>query len=284
MGTLSRTTRKSLVQRDHPQASLRLQCRLLGVCRSGLYYQPREADPDQLALMRRMDELYTAHPFYGTRQMSRHLQREGYPAGRDKVRRLMRKMGLEAVYCKPRTSQSDPEHRVYPYLLRNLAIERPHQAWCADITYIPMQRGFLYLVAVMDWFSRAVLSWALSNTLDTEFCLLAVEEALEGFGPPEIFNTDQGSQFTSRAFTGCLEAAGVRVSLDGRGRWMDNVFIERLWRSLKYEAVYLQEMPDGFAARAVIGDWLAFYNRTRPHSALAGRTPWEMLPAGSRPR
>ena len=284
MGTLSRTTRKSLVQRDHPQASLRLQCRLLGVCRSGLYYQPREADPDQLALMRRMDELYTAHPFYGTRQMSRHLQREGYPAGRDKVRRLMRKMGLEAVYCKPRTSQPDPEHRVYPYLLRNLAIERPHQAWCADITYIPMQRGFLYLVAVMDWFSRAVLSWALSNTLDTEFCLLAVEEALEGFGPPEIFNTDQGRQFTSRAFTGCLEAAGVRVSLDGRGRWMDNVFIERLWRSLKYEAVYLQEMPDGFAARAVIGDWLAFYNRTRPHSALAGRTPWEMLPAGSRPR
>ncbi len=284
MGTLSRTTRKSLVQRDHPQASLRLQCRLLGVCRSGLYYQPREADPDQLALMRRMDELYTAHPFYGTRQMSRHLQREGYPAGRDKVRRLMRKMGLEAVYCKPRTSQPDPEHRVYPYLLRNLAIERPHQAWCADITYIPMQRGFLYLVAVMDWFSRAVLSWALSNTLDTEFCLLAVEEALEGFGPPEIFNTDQGSQFTSRAFTGCLEEAGVRVSLDGRGRWMDNVFIERLWRSLKYEAVYLQEMPDGFAARAVIGDWLAFYNRTRPHSALAGRTPWEMLPAGSRPR
>ena len=284
MGTLSRTTRKSLVQRDHPQASLRLQCRLLGVCRSGLYYQPREADPDQLALMRRMDELYTAHPFYGTRQMSRHLQREGYPAGRDKVRRLMRKMGLEAVYCKPRTSQPDPEHRVYPYLLRNLAIERPHQAWCADITYIPMQRGFLYLVAVMDWFSRAVLSWALSNTLDTEFCLLAVEEALEGFGPPEIFNTDQGSQFTSRAFTGCLEEAGVRVSLDGRGRWMDNVFIERLWRSLKYEAVYLQEMPDGFAARAVIGDWLAFYNRTRPHSALAGRTPWAMLPAGSRPR
>ena len=147
-----------------------------------------------------------------------------------------------------------------------------------------MQRGFLYLVAVRDWFSRAVLSWALANTLDTEFCLLAVEEALEGFGPPEIFHTDQGSQFTSRAFTGCLEEAGVRVSLDGRGRWMDTVFIERLWRSLKYEAVYLQEMPDGFAARAVIGDWLTFYNRTRPHSALAGRTPWEMLPAGSRPR
>ena len=280
MGTLSRSTRQSLVQRDHPQASVRLQCRLLGVCRSGLYYQPQAVDPKQLAEMRRIDELYTAHPFYGSRQMSRHLRREGYPAGRDKVRRLMRKMGLEAVYCRPRTSQPDPAHRVYPYLLRNLVIERPQQVWCTDITYIPMPRGFLYLVAVMDWFSRAVLSWELSNTLETEFCLQAVEEALERFGAPQIFNSDQGSQFTAQAFTGCLEAAGVRVSMDGRGRWMDNVFIERLWRSLKYEAVYLQELADGFAARAVIGDWLDFYNHRRPHSALAGRTPWETLHGG----
>ena len=265
------------MQRDHPQASLRLQCRLLGVCRSGLYYQPRQVDPEQLALMRRIDELSLAHPFYGSRQMSRHLRREGCPAGRDKVRRLMRKMGLEAVYCRPRTSQPEAGHWVYPYLLRNLVIERPQQVWCADITYLPLQRGFVYLVAVMDWFSRAVLSWELSNTLDTEFCLLAVEQALEQFGAPEIFNTDQGSQFTSQAFTGCLQEAGVRVSMDGRGRWLDNVFIERLWRSLKYEAVYLQELVDGFAARATVSEWLAFYNHSRPHSALGGRTPWEAL-------
>ena len=266
-----------MVQRDHPQASLRLQCRLLGVCRSGLYYQPREVDPQQLALMRRIDELSLAHPFYGSRQMSRHLRRERYPVGRDKVRRLMRTMGLEAVYCKPRTSRPEPGHRVYPYLLRDVVIERPHQAWCADITYIPLQRGFLYLVAVMDWLSRAVLSWELSNTLDTEFCLLALEAALEQFGPPGIFNTDQGSQFTSQAFTGCLQQAGVRVSMDGRGRWLDNVFIERLWRSLKYEAVYLQELADGFAARAAISEWLEFYNHVRPHSVLGGRTPWQAL-------
>ena len=176
----------------------------------------------------------------------------------------MRRMGLETVYCRPRTSQPEPGHRVYPYLLRNLAIERPQQVWCADITYLPLQGGFVYLVAVMDWFSRAVLSWELSNTLDTEFCLLALEEALEQFGVPEIFNTDQGSQFTAEAFTGCLQQAGVRVSMDGRGRWMDNVFIERLWRSLKYEAVYLQELADGFAARARVAEWLAFYNHVRP--------------------
>jgi len=277
VGTLSRTTRKGLVQPGHPQASLRLQCRLLGVSRSGLYYQRRQASPEQLALMRRIDELYTAHPFYGSRQMSRHLRREGWPAGRDKVRRLMRKMGLETVYCRPRTSQPEPGQRVYPYLLRNFAIERPQQVWCADITYLPLQQGFVYLVAVMDWFSRAVLSWELSNTLDSEFCLLAVEEALEQYPAPEIFNTDQGCQFTSQAFTGCLQQAGVRVSMDGRGRWMDNVFIERLWRSLKYEAVYLQELADGFAARAAVSEWLQFYNHVRPHSTLGGRTPWEAL-------
>ena len=230
--------------------------------------------------MRRIDELYTAHPFYGSRQMSRHLRREGYAAGRGRVRRLMRTMGLEAIYCKPRCSQPQPGHRVYPYLLRQLAIERPHQMWCADITYIPMQRGFLYLVAVMDWASRCVLAWELSNTLDTEFCVLAVEQALEGHPAAEIFNTDQGSQFTAQAFTQCLAGAGMRISMDGRGRCMDNVFIERLWRSLKYEAVYLQELADGFAARQVIGEWIAFYNRERPHSALGGRTPWEALQEG----
>ena len=277
MGSLSRTTRKSLVQRGHPQASLSLQCRLLGLCRSSLYYRSQEPDAEALALMRRIDELYMAYPFYGSRQMSRHLAREGIAAGRDRVRRLMRKMGLEAVYCRPRTSQPQPGHRVFPYLLRGLEIERPHQVWCADITYIPLQHGFVYLVAVMDWVSRCVLAWELSNTLDSEFCVLALEEALAAHPAPEIFNTDQGSQFTAQVFTGCLQAAGVRVSMDGRGRCMDNIFIERLWRSLKYEAVYLQELADGFAARERIGIWMEFYNRTRPHSALGGLTPWEAL-------
>ena len=277
MGTLSRTARKRLIQRGHPQASLSLQCRLLGLCRSTLYYRPREPGPDDLALMRRMDELYMAYPFYGSRQMSLHLVREGYAAGRDRVRRLMRKMGLEAIYCQPRTSQPHPGHRIYPYLLRSLSIDRPHQVWCAVITYIPLQRGFLYLVAVMDWVSRCVLSWELSNTLDSEFCVLAVKQALEAHPVPEIFNTDQGSQFTAQAFTGCLEGAGVRISMDGRGRCMDNVFIERLWRSLKYEAVYLHELADGFAAQDLICEWFAFYNTVRPHSSLGGRTPWEAL-------
>ena len=227
--------------------------------------------------MRRIDELYMAHPFCGSRQMSRHLVREGFAAGRDRVRRLMRKMGLEAIHCRPRTSQPHPGHRVFPYLLRGLQIERPHQVWCADITYIPLLRGFQYLVAVMDWASRCVLAWELSNTLDSEFCVLALEEALEAHPAPEICNTDQGSQFTAKVFTGCLEAASVRVSMDGRGRCLDNVFIERLWRSLKYGAVYLQELADGFAARERIAAWMEFYNRERPHSALGGQTPWEAL-------
>ena len=281
MGTLSRATRLSSVQRSHPHASLSLQCRLLGLCRSALYYRPRPVGPEELALLRRIDELHTAHPFYGSRQLSRHLQREGYLAGRDRVRRLMRKMGLAAVYCRPRCSQPQPGHRIYPYLLRGLAIERAHQVWCADITYIPVQQGYLYLVAVMDWASRCVLAWELSNTLDGEFCLQALEAALAAHPRPEICNTDQGSQFTAQAFTGCLEAAGVRVSMDGRGRWLDNVFIERLWRSLKYEAVYLQELSDGHAARELIGKWIDFYNHERPHSALGGATPWECLQGGA---
>ena len=277
MGTLSRITRKSLVQRGHRQASLSLQCRLLGLSRSTLYYRPRRPSAAELALMRRLDELYTAHPFYGSRQMSRHLEREGWPAGRRRVRRLMRTMGLAAIYCKPRCSEPHPGHRIYPYLLRDLAVERAHQVWCADITYIPLQRGCMYLVAVMDWASRSVLAWELSNTLDSEFCVAAVEAALAAHPAPEIFNTDQGSQFTGKAFTGCVAGAGIRISMDGRGRCLDNVFIERLWRSLKYEAVYLQELADGFAARDLIAEWIAFYNCERPHSALGGRTPWEAL-------
>ena len=250
------------------------QCGLLGVSRSSQYYAPKGESAENLELMRRLDELHLAHPFYGSRQMARHLRREGVTAGRHRVRRLMRLMGLEAVYRRPRTSVANPEHRVYPYLLRDLEIDRPDQVWCADITYVPVVEGFFYLVAVMDWASRYVLSWRLSNTMDSAFCIDALEVALGG-GVPEIFNTDQGAQFTSVAFTARVGAAGARCSMDGRGRYLDNIFIERLWRSLKYEAVYLHELADGLHAERLIGSWFAFYNGSRPHSALGGRVPEE---------
>jgi len=225
--------------------------------------------------MRRIDELFLKYPFYGSRQMARHLRREGIEAGRHRVRRLMRLMGLEAIYQAPRTSQPHPAHRIYPYLLTGMVIDRPNQVWCADITYIPVSRGFLYLVAIMDWATRHVLAWRLSNTMDARFCVDALNEALARYGRPEVFNTDQGSQFTSFNFTGALKDAGIRISMDGRGRCMDNIFIERLWRSLKYEAVYLHDLTDGFKAEQVIGEWIGFYNTERPHSALAGQTPAE---------
>ena len=261
--------------RDHPALSLSRQCRLLSIGRSSLYYEPKGESAETLALMRRIDELFLKYPFYGARQMVRHLRREGVRIGRRRAARLMRLLGLQAVYRAPRTSAPHPEHRVYPYLLRDLGIERANHVWCADITYIPVRRGFLYLVAIMDWASRHVLAWRLSNTLDAGFCTDALDEALAAYGTPEIFNTDQGSQFTSFAFTARLREAGIRISMDGRGRCMDNIFIERLWRSLKYEAVYLHEIADGFTARRVIGEWIAFYNTIRPHSALGGRTPAE---------
>ncbi len=270
-----------MIRRDHPKLSLSRQCRLLSIGRSSLYYVAKGESAKTLVLMRRIDELYLKYPFYGSRQMARHLGREGEKVGRHRVRRLMRLMGLEAIYRKPRTSDPHPEHRIYPYLLREMAIERANQVWCADITYIPMRRGFLYLVAIMDWASRHVLAWRLSNTLDSRFCVEALDAALARYGAPEIFNTDQGSQFTSLAFTGRLQAADVRISMDGRGRCMDNVFIERLWRSLKYQAVYLHELEDGFAAERTIGAWFGFYNTERPHSALAGRTPEEAYRDGS---
>lgn len=262
-----------MIRRDHPTLSLSRQCGLLSISRSALYYAATGESAETLALMRRLDALYLKYPFYGSRQMVRHLRREGTSVGRHRVRRLMRLMGLEAIYRKPRTSDPHPEHRIYPYLLKGLAIERRDQVWCADITYIPVRHGFLYLVAIMDWATRHVLAWRLSNTLDAAFCVEALDEAMARYGRPEIFNTDQGSQFTSLAFTGRLRAADVRISMDGRGRCMDNVFIERLWRSLKYEAVYLHELADGFEAERVIGDWIGFYNTERPHSALAGATP-----------
>ena len=212
-------------------------------------------------------------PFFGVRQMRRYLRSLGHCVGDKRVRRLMRLMGIVAVYQKPRTSIQNPLHKKYPYLLRDIVIERINQAWCTDITYIPMRKGFLYLVAIMDWHSRAVLSWRLSNSMDTDFCVAALEEALDKYGPPEMFNTDQGSQFSSHAFVKVLQENGIRISMDGRGRWMDNVFIERLWRSLKYENVYLNAYETGSEARAGIGKWLEFYNTVRPHSSLMDKTP-----------
>ena len=279
---MSRAERRALVRRAHPELSVSRQCRLLSVGRSSLYYTTRDESEETLALMRRIDALFLKHPFYGARQMVRHLRREGVRIGRRRAGRLMRLLGLQAIYRAPRLSAPHPAHRVYPYLLKGLTIERANQVWCADITYIPVRCGCLYLVAIMDWASRHVLAWRLSNTLDAGFCVEALDDALARHGPPEIFNTDQGSQFTSGAFTGRLQAAGIQISMDGRGGCMDNIFIERLWRSLKYEAVYLHELADGLKARRVIGEWIGFYTTERPHSALGGRTPAE-ADRGARP-
>jgi putative transposase len=276
--------RRALVDRDHREPSIRKQCRLLGLARSGVYRKPPPANDNDLALMRRIDGLFTAWPFLGSRRMAVLLRAEGHAVNRKRARRLMRRMGIAALGPKPRTTKPAPGHKIFPYLLRGMAIDRPNQVWAADITYVPIGRGFLYLVAIMDWASRAVLAWRLSNTMDVSFCVSALEEALARFGRPEIFNTDHGSQFTSAAFTGVLAAADVRISMDGRGRWMDNVFIERLWRSLKYEDIYLKGYADGRDARTGIGLWMAFYNGRRPHQALGDRTPmavWREGTAGS---
>jgi len=265
--------RRALLDRDHAKLSIRRQCELLGIARSGVYRPPRAANDNDLGLMRRIDELFTQWPFLGSRRLALMLGDEGHTINRKRVQRLMRQMGIAALGPKPRTSKPAPGHKVYPYLLRDLVIDRPNQVWAADITYIPIGRGFLYLVAIMDWASRAVLSWRLSNTMDDSFCVEALEEALACFGKPEIFNTDQGSQFTGSDFTGVLAKAEIRISMDGRGRWMDNVFIERLWRSLKYEDIYLKGYADGREAKAGIAQWVAFYNGRRPHMALANRMP-----------
>jgi putative transposase len=274
---MNRPERQALVDHDDPALPVVTQCRLLKIARSTLYYQPVPARADDLTVMRRMDELYVASPFYGTRRMVAVLRREGVVINRKRARRLMRLMGLEAIYQKPDTSRAHPEHEVYPYLLRGLAIGRPNQVWCADITYIPMAKGFVYLVAVMDWFSRLVLSWRVSITMDADFCVEALREAMDRYGSPEIFNTDQGTQFTSEDFVGELEGRGVRVSMDGRGRYLDNIFIERLWRSLKYEEVFIKAYGTVIEARRGIGGWLAFYNDERPHQALDYRTPREIF-------
>ncbi|MBY3757268.1 IS3 family transposase [Azospirillum formosense] len=273
--TMSVGRRRELIKPEHPSLSITRQCTLVSISRSS-YYGPAKGEPAaNLEVMRRIDEQFLETPWYGSRQMTRHLRRHGHEVNRKRVRRLMARMGLRAVYQRPKTTVRHPEHKIWPYLLRDLTIDRPNQVWCADITYLPMRRGFLYLVAVMDWTTRKVLSWRLSNTMDVEFCIEAVEEAMARHGRPDIFNTDQGSQFTSPRFTGLLTAAGIRVSMDGRGRWMDNVFIERLWRSMKYECVYLHAFEAGSEARAGIGRWIHYYNMDRPHSALGGRTPEE---------
>jgi len=264
-----------MIDPDRPRLSIVRQCELVGISRSSFYFQGKGERPLNLTLMRLIDEQFLQTPFYGSRQMARWLRRQGHRVGRKRVRRLMRMMGLTPVYQGPKTSSAHPGHKVYPYLLRDVTIDRPNQVWCADITYIPMRRGFLYLVAIMDWHSRKVLAWRLSNTMEAAFCVEALQEALATYGTPAIFNTDQGSQFTGLAFTGALKSAGVKVSMDGKGRWMDNVFIERLWRSLKYECVYLHMPETGSQARAAIGDWINFYNHERPHSTFNGRTPHE---------
>ena len=264
---MSAPDRRAKLDRDHRHLSVRRQCAMLGIARSGVYRLPRPANDDDLTLLRRIDELFTRWPFLGSRRMTAMLRAEGQAINRKRVQRLMRRMGIAALGPKPRTTKPAPGHTIFPYLLRDMTVERPNQVWAADITYLPVGRGFLYLVAVMDWSSRAVLAWRLSNTMDVSFCVSALEEALTRFGTPEIFNTDQGSQFTSAAFTGVLTAAGIRISMDGRGRWMDNVFIERLWRSLKHEEVYLKGYADGRDAKAGITDWMVFYN----HSARIRR-------------
>lgn len=261
-----------MVEWDHPELSIRRQCELIGLNRSTLYYPLAQASAEDLLLMRRIDEEYTRHPFYGSRRLAQWLRQEGHPANRKRVQRLMRRMGLEAVYPKPRLSQQGGDHEVYPYLLRGLAIVRPNQVWSSDITYIPMPSGFMYLVAILDWFSRYVVSWRLSNTLDTSFCLATLEEALK-LGCPEIFNTDQGAQFTALEFTGRLKQAGVRISMDGRGRALDNVFVERLWRTVKYEDIYLRDYETVSELEAGLTAYFAFYNHERLHQSLDYRTP-----------
>jgi len=270
---MSRSDRLALVDHGDRVVPVVAQCRLLKVTRSSLYYRPAPVSADDLAVMRGMDELHLAWPFYGSRRMVAVLRREGWPVNRKRIKRLMRLMALEAIYRKPNTSRKHPDHKVYPYLLRGLVIDRPNQVWCADITYIPMAKGFVYLVAVMDWFSRRVLAWRVSITLETDFCVEALQEAMNRHGQPEIFNTDQGVQFTSAAFLGELETLSVRISMDGKGRFLDNIFIERLWRSLKYEEVFIKAYGSVPEARIGIGEWLTFYNDERPHQALDYRTP-----------
>lgn len=264
---------------DHPELSVREQCRLLGIHRSNAYYAPIPESDENLKIMRLMDEEHMKRPCRGSRQMVDFLRDERLVVNRKKVQRLMRKMGIEGISPKRRTTLAARGHKVYPYLLRNLEIERADQVWCTDITYIPMRVGFLYLVAVMDWYSRCVLSWRLSNSMDVDFCMEALEEAL-GRGTPEIFNTDQGAQFTSREFTGALKNRGVAISMDGKGRAIDNVMIERLWRTVKYEEVYLKEYETGADCHKGLAGYFRYYDFERRHQSLNRQTPWDVYRPG----
>lgn len=268
-----------MVSGDH-KLSQRRQCALLRLTRSSLYYRPVGESAENLRFMEIIDRQFLETPWYGSRQMARHMQRQGHKCGRHRVRRLMRKMRLVPIHQAPNTSKKHPQHKVWPYLLKDLPITRPNQVWCTDITYIPMRRGFLYLVAIMDWYSRKVLAWRLSNSMEADFCIDALKEAMAKYGPPEIMNSDQGSQFTGHDWTSTLSETGVKISMDGRGRWIDNRMIERLWRSLKYECVYLNAFEKGTEARAGIGHWIEYYNAERPHSVNGILTPDEAYETG----
>lgn len=270
-----------MIDSEHEILSVTRQCALLGLARSSCYYQRMEESAEDLKLMRLMDELHLRLPFYGSRRLTWSLQQQGYAVGRQRVRRLMRRMGIAAIYPRPRTSAPHPEHRIYPYLLRDVVVSAADQVWSADITYVPMRQGFMYLVAILDWHSRYVLAWRLSNTLDSDFCVEALRAALRR-GRPAIFNTDQGSQFTSLAFTGVLEKHGIAISMDGRGRALDNVFIERLWWSVKYENVYLMGYETVSDLKAGLTRYFDFYCRRRPHQSLDNRTPWDVYSTARR--
>ena len=274
--------KRNLIDPDHSDISLRRQCDLVGLSRTGYYYQPVRESPQNLLMMGLIDRQYTQTPFYGSRKMTAWLNRLGYAINRKRVQRLMRKMGLEAIYPKPRTSKNHPEHRIYPYLLRGLSILRPNQVWSTDITYVPMHNGFMYLVAVIDWFSRYVLSWRLSNTLEVDFCIDALDEALT-IAKPEIFNSDQGAQFTSPRFTGKLEGEDIAISMDGRGRALDNIFVERLWRSVKYEDLYLNFYETVPHLCRGLTDYFLFYNEERPHQGLDNQVPADLYLAKEMP-
>lgn len=269
-----------MIDADHPTLSIARQCELINLSRAS-YYRSTDMGiatetPENLELMRMIDEEYTRHPFYGSRQLRSYFRRQGRVVNRKRIQRLMRIMGLTSVAPKPNTSKKNKEHKVYPYLLRDLTIDRPNQVWCADITFIRLQGGFVYLVAIMDWFSRKVLSWELSNTMEDNFCISTLERAIRLHGIPEIFNTDQGSQFTSTDFIAVLKQSGIKISMDGKGRWMDNVFIERLWRSVKYEDIYLKEYRTVAALRQGLAEYFLFYNKERPHQTFGTYTPEEM--------
>nr|WP_157063847.1 IS3 family transposase [Phaeobacter sp. 11ANDIMAR09] len=282
LASTARDARQKMVSKDH-KLSVRRQCKLLTLARSNLYYQPKGESAENLRFMEIIDKQFLETPWYGSRQMARHMKRNNHVCGRHRVRRLMRLMSLVPIYQEPNTSTKHPHHKIWPYLLRNIVIDRPNQVWCAEITYIPMRRGFLYLVAIMDWHSRKVLAWRLSNSMDADFCVATLKEALAKHGTPEIFNTDQGSQFTSGAWIDVVTDAKIKISMDGKGAWRDNRMIERLWRSLKYECVYLHAFETGSEMRTGIIKWLTYYNSERPHSTHGLLTPDEAYDSKTEP-